>query len=157
MPTRFDWNKLLLSSIDEAADKVLDLVQAGDLTEAANGIMAFVEAMSVSDDKAMVSLLTQIATHIFKIMIKPDKGPAWHWNTEINAFRGLAGKELNKSAVMRNKVKTKISSINEHATKIAYGKLKIDQPRVRVLPYLTYEDIMDRDYYTELVLTEENP
>ena len=133
-----------------ASKLVMELLSAGRTNDAADGLMAMVEAMPKSEDRAVESMLCQIAVHIFKMQLMPNSYSVDHWWNEILALRTQVHKKLDNSASMQNTVKTRLPAISSYAAKRVYPKLKIAEPKTRTLPDLSYEDLLERDFIAEI-------
>jgi hypothetical protein len=149
--TMVDWKQVVEEDPEKAANLVRGYVAGGNVVEASNGLLAMIEAMSVSDERELTSFTMRIALHMYKLWLMPHSFAVEHWIKEIETFRDQLDHIVSVVPSLRQKIPSALDKAKEIAKRRAYVTLGRPQKPEDNLPDFSFEDILGAKDLRELL------
>jgi hypothetical protein len=140
-----NWQDLATTSQYQTAVAVKEALDAGDTTQALEGLEELIDALARSDRRALRSQLIRLMQHILKWQLQPDRH-SWSWVATIrNARREIADLQQETPSLTRRVLEAMWDDCLAAARDAAAGEMNRPVPP---LP-LTWDEVFVTEYTRE--------
>lgn len=142
-----NWQDLATTSHYQTAVAVKDALDAGDTTQALEGLEELIDALARSERRALRSQLIRLMQHVIKWQVQPERR-SWSWVATIrNVRRDIADIQHETPSLTRRVLEAMWQDCLAAARDAAAGEMNRPVPPL----LLTWDDVFTTAYTLEEV------
>ena len=136
------WQELAQESHYHTAIAIRDVLQEGNVDDAATGLEQLIDALSRSERRALESHLKRLMTHVIKWKVQPERRSRSWRSTILSARQEIARLQRRMQSLNRRAIEEDWDELVELARLEAEGETNLDIPPLT----LTWQEVFEDEY-----------
>jgi len=136
------WQELAQESHYHTAVAIRDVLQEGNVDDAATGLEELIDALSRSERRALESHLKRLMTHVIKWKVQPERRSRSWRSTILSTRQEIARLQRRTPSLNRRAIEEDWDELMELARLEAEGETNLDIPPLT----LTWQEVFEDEY-----------
>ena len=136
------WQELAQESHYHTAVAIRDVLQEGNVDDAATGLEQLIDALSRSERRALESHLKRLMTHVIKWKVQPERRSRSWRSTILSTRQEIARLQRRMPSLNRRAIEEDWDELMELARLEAEGETNLDIPPLT----LTWQEVFEDEY-----------
>ncbi len=136
------WQELAQESHYHTAVAIRDVLQEGNVDDAATGLEELIDALSRSERRALESHLKRLMTHVIKWKVQPERRSRSWRSTILSTRQEIARLQRRMPSLNRRVIEEDWDELMELARLEAEGETNLDIPPLT----LTWQEVFEDEY-----------